>query len=148
MGAVEASTVPSSSRESPATDFPCLGMENQLTNRGVASAIEGPDQGIVTPEDHGSPSSGILSELDERIFQSMDILEDEDGKDDYEPESKKRKRVGHCKCASEVTHAWKTDVDATKSYDMTKNLRLLRMWKEGGYICYAHTKMMGSHMGL
>jgi len=35
----------------------------------------------------------------------MDILEDEDGKDDYEPESKKCKRVGHCKCASEVTHA-------------------------------------------
>ena len=68
LGAVEASTVPSSSRKLPATDFPCLGMENQLTNWGVASAIKGPDQGIVTLEDHGSPSSRILSKLDKRIF--------------------------------------------------------------------------------
>jgi len=43
-------------------------MENQLTNWGVASAIKGPDQGIVTPEDHSSPSSRILSKLDKRIF--------------------------------------------------------------------------------
>ena len=78
----------------------------------------------------------------------MDILEDEDSKDDYKPKSKKHKQVGHCKCASEVTHAQKTDVDATKSYNMTKNLRLLRMWKEGSYICYAYTKMMGSYIGL
>ena len=78
----------------------------------------------------------------------MDILEDKDSKDNYKPKSKKYKQVGYYKYASKVTHAWKTDVDATKSYDMTKNLRLLRMWKEGGYICYAHTKMMGSHMGL
>ena len=56
--------------------------------------------------------------------------------------------MGHCKCANEVTCTWKKDVDATKLYDMTKNLCLLCMWKERGYVCYAHTKMMGSHMGL